>query len=250
MNHTDVVDTRLAGSLPPVVAARWKRALDAAVDWHVPHTHTVVVVPHPDDEVLMFGGLIADQIAAGVSIDVVAVTDGEAAYPEIAPVELARRRRCEQRSALRELGDRRVEPIRLGLPDGEVEAHAGTVHDAIADLRRPGSIIAAPWHLDHHCDHEAIGRAALEVAAHHGDLLVQGIFWGWHHRTPTDISQPLCRLRLSDDASRRRWMALQCHASQLRSDDHAPVLDDAALEPMGWPFEYHLAVPAAGGDRS
>lgn len=39
------------------------------------------VVPHPDDEVLIMGGLLARQLDAGASVLVVAVSDGEAALP-------------------------------------------------------------------------------------------------------------------------------------------------------------------------
>lgn len=42
----------------------------------------VVVAPHPDDEVLGCGGLIAAARAAGVPVLIIALTDGEQAYPD------------------------------------------------------------------------------------------------------------------------------------------------------------------------
>lgn len=41
----------------------------------------VVVAPHPDDEVLGVGGLMATAVGAGVELDIVAVTDGDASHP-------------------------------------------------------------------------------------------------------------------------------------------------------------------------
>ncbi|WP_338337804.1 PIG-L family deacetylase, partial [Xanthomonas citri] len=45
-------------------------------------TRVVVVSPHPDDEVLGCGGLLAMAIASGRQALIVSVTDGEAAYPQ------------------------------------------------------------------------------------------------------------------------------------------------------------------------
>ena len=67
--------------------------------------HVVVVSPHPDDETLGVGGLLAELLARGWSVCVVAVTDGEAAHGRQVPSaarRLARRRRAEQEAALRQ----------------------------------------------------------------------------------------------------------------------------------------------------
>ncbi len=230
-------------SQTPTPVDRWRCRRDGAADWSVPPVRTVVVAPHPDDEVLMFAGLIAHQVDAGANVLILAVTDGEAAYPDVPPSVLGERRRGEQLAAVEAMGDGRIDIVRLGLPDGGVEEHSTALAGAIQDVRSPGCIIAAPWHLDHHCDHEAIGRAALDVALRSGDRLVQGIFWGWHHRSPTDLEQPLRRLRLSTETMKRRQTALNCHRSQVGAGHRSPVLDASALEPLAWPFEYHIVLP-------
>ena len=79
---------------------RWAPQRTDAQRWEPPRKLTVVVAPHPDDETLLSGGLIAHQARAGVPVIVLAVTDGEAAYPGD-PDGLARQRRREQRQALR-----------------------------------------------------------------------------------------------------------------------------------------------------
>ena len=60
---------------------RWAPQRTDAQRWEPPRKLTVVVAPHPDDETLLSGGLIAHQARAGVPVIVLAVTDGEAAYP-------------------------------------------------------------------------------------------------------------------------------------------------------------------------
>ncbi len=80
----------------------------------------VVVAPHPDDEVLSVGGLLALLADCGRPVEVIAVTDGTASHRGSTewPVErLARTRPRESRKALHCLG-LAIEPARLGLPDG------------------------------------------------------------------------------------------------------------------------------------
>ncbi len=55
-----------------------------ATDWTPPAIPTLVVVPHPDDEVLLVGGLIATQRERGVPFHVLGVTDGEEPITTIA----------------------------------------------------------------------------------------------------------------------------------------------------------------------
>lgn len=78
-----------------------------AFDLHPLPARAVVVAPHPDDEVLGAVGIMALLAAAGVSVRVVAVSDGEASHPHsptITPAQLAGIRRAEQHLALARLG--------------------------------------------------------------------------------------------------------------------------------------------------
>jgi LmbE family N-acetylglucosaminyl deacetylase len=69
----------------------------------------VVVAPHPDDEILGCGGLLRHAAEQGMEVRVVAVTDGEACYPDEhwwTPERLRSARRAELAAALGELGIR------------------------------------------------------------------------------------------------------------------------------------------------
>jgi LmbE family N-acetylglucosaminyl deacetylase len=68
----------------------------------MPAQKSTVVAPHPDDETLAAGGLIATQRSRHLPVTLLAVTDGEAAYPDVP--DLARTRRLEQARAAVALG--------------------------------------------------------------------------------------------------------------------------------------------------
>jgi LmbE family N-acetylglucosaminyl deacetylase len=225
------------------LAARWRAVHDRAVPWSPPPVPTLVVVPHPDDEVLMAGGLIAVQRAAGVAVTVVAVTDGEAAYPgQDLPVDLAAVRRREQVAALAELGAPEEAIVRVGLPDGGVAAHVDDLTGRLVDLAAGHELLVAPWTRDHHTDHEACGAAGRAAAAATGLPLVQSLFWTWHHRDPHDLDDlTVLGLGLDDALQARRRRAMAHHASQVAPDlVDPPLLGADDLAPLGWPVEHHL----------
>lgn len=228
----------------------WATARATAADWDPPlEGGTVFVVPHPDDEILIMGGLLARQLEAGAAVTVVAVTDGEAAYPGLAPEPVARTRRREQESALAHLAGRHpagphppVAPgvIRLGLPDGQVAEHEPQLVDALQAAVGHPALIVAPWAYDHHTDHEAVGRAAAVVAAQRSTVLAAGLFWAWTHTAP---APGLRRLAIPDEHQDRRREALAHHRSQLVGPDGTtpPILASADLEPLQWRHEYYFA---------
>ncbi len=227
-----------SGSAEPT----WPGIRDQAVDWTPPTGPTIFVVPHPDDEVLLMGGLLARQLDAGAAVVVVAVTDGEAAYPGRAATALGRTRRREQQAALRELAgsaERAPAVIRLGLPDGGVAGAEPQLIEVLRTIVDHTSLVVAPWARDHHGDHEAAGQAAALVAAERSAELAAGLFWAWG-RTPPAAG--LRRLAVSDEHQARRRTAVAAHRSQLVGPDEAtpPILSTPDLVPLAWGYEYYF----------
>lgn len=223
----------------------WDEARTGAPLWTPPAVPTVVLVPHPDDEVLMCGGLIATQRLAGVPVTVIAATDGEQAYPGVvSPRLLGAHRRREHRTALAALGVPASHEHRLGLPDSGLGAHMDRLAEALAPHLSRDVLLVAPWEHDVHADHEACGRAAVRASEAADVLLVQGLFWTWHWRGPEHL--PVERLRalvLSQDARGRRARALDAHRSQLTALlAPAPLLEEDDLWPARGPHE-HLLIP-------
>jgi LmbE family N-acetylglucosaminyl deacetylase len=217
----------------------WAAVRHPAPIWDPPALATTVVVPHPDDEVLMFGGLIQLQRQRGVDVQVVAVTDGGASYPQMAPAQLESIRRREQSEALSVLGVGEGAVHRLGVPDGAVAGLETSVADAIIELHTP--IIVAPWVHDHHCDHEAAGRAALRAAAQTGAATYFGLFWSWTHTDPERLAhERLIRLPLTPELIAGRHEAIDRHRSQTTDDIAPAMLSEQILEPLGWTDEYYV----------
>ena len=127
----------------------------------------LVVAPHPDDEVLGVGGLVA-MLAGGVEI--VVVTDGEASHPDStvhSRAALAAIRRAETVTACGLLGVVPAAIAHLGHPDGGVDEAALT--DALTTRLAPGRWCVTTWRGDGHPDHEAVGRAAAVACRRTGD---------------------------------------------------------------------------------
>ncbi len=209
----------------------WKHVTAAAARLDLPERRTVVVVPHPDDEALLSGGLIARQSRRGVPVKIVAVTDGEAAYPSWPAPGLARVRQEEQTRALHMLDVPAGSTIRLRLPDGKVADHEQRLTETLVALIEPGDLVVAPWIHDWHPDHEACGRATRHATnAREADLL-GSVFWAYHRVDP--LAHPdlaMATLTLTETEANRRANALNAHRSQIQTMRHDPILDPRLTE--------------------
>ncbi len=224
---------------PLVSEQEWISALRDTPLWQPANKRMVVVAPHPDDETLGAGGLIADQRQRGVPVVAIAVTDGEAAYSGVA--DLAAKRRIEQEKALDLLGVGRSAIIRLSQPDSKLAAHEAELESHLAAVIGADDLVVAPWDLDGHPDHEACGRAARKVAYAAGASLVLYVFWTWHRKLADSIAgEPLRRFDLDERLQAVKWAALKCHRSQLEHDSGEPVLPEELLGPAKRPFEVFI----------
>lgn len=216
-----------------------------------PGARALVVAPHPDDELLAVGGLMQQWLAAGRSVQVVGVTDGEAGQPEgddtPGPV-LGQRRRTERERGLAHLGLPASAIQRLGLPDGGVTAQQDRLASALAELLRPGDRLFTTWRHDGHPDHEATGRAAAQACAAAGAVLHEVPVWTWHWAAPGDARVPWHRLRrvaVPPAALQAKRQALAEHLSQLQAPAGAqPILPDWAVARWMRPWETVLQTEA------
>lgn len=234
-----------------------------------PGRRCVVVAPHPDDEVLACGGLLA-MLAARRRADiearerspylarqqakgftrqddpllVVGVTDGEASHPGSrmwTPERLAVQRRAERAIGMRRLGWHLLVHA-AGLPDGGVTEQEEVLAVHLMGLVRPGDVLLTPWRQDGHPDHEATGRACARVKALTGVAVMEMPVWAWHWAAPGDARVPWDRLRriaLDEPAMAAKRLAIEAHRSQLLADQgRPPVLPLWALDRLLRPFEY------------
>lgn len=205
----------------------------------------VVVSPHPDDEVLACGGLIALHAQRGGSTAIVAVTDGEASHcgdPAWPATKLSGERREERQRGLVRLGIPANSVARLALADSQVAAQRGVLKCGLQRVLRSTDCVVSTWHLDGHPDHDATGAETARVCAEVGCRLVEAPVWMWHWSTPADPRVPWHRLRalaLPPWAMGRKAAALAEHVTQLGARAHgAPVLGPAILTRAARTAEY------------
>ncbi|NVO84532.1 PIG-L family deacetylase [Hymenobacter sp. P5252] len=190
---------------------------------------TVVIAPHPDDESLGCGGLLALLARARVPVWCALMSDGTMSHPHStkfpAPARQALRE-TELRLALCELGLRADCLLPLNLPDGRVpgpETPAGQT--AVARLveffqeKQPATVLC-PWRRDPHPDHRATSQlvqAALQQLPHPPRLL-EYLVWAWERAAPADLPRPGevsgWQLDISSVLAEKQ-RAIAAHASQL-----------------------------------
>lgn len=201
--------------------------------------HLLVVAPHPDDETVGVGCLIADAARHGWEITVLVLTDGEASHPgspTITAEQMASRRRAEVQRAVRQLAPT-AQVVHAGLPDGALSAHELRIESLIQHLCSPGTLMVAPWPHDGHPDHEAAGRAAAAVARRTAHPLGHYLVWAWHWSEPADLPwDDVVLLDASLEAIRCQEAALaefysQSHRFSAAPEDR-PLLTEAVLAPF------------------
>ncbi|SDY49153.1 PIG-L deacetylase family protein [Hymenobacter psychrophilus] len=224
---------------------------------------TVVIAPHPDDESLGCGGLLALLARAQVPVWCVLMSDGTMSHPNSARFPAPARqalRETELRLALAELGLNPANLLTLRLPDSQVpgpDAPAGAA--AVARLveffqeKQPATVLC-PWRRDPHPDHRAssqLVRAALAQMLP-SPRLVEYLVWAWERAAPADLPQPGevsgWQLNISSVLAEKQ-RAIAAHASQLPGscidDDPAGfTLAPTMLEHFENPIEVYLEATA------
>jgi LmbE family N-acetylglucosaminyl deacetylase len=156
----------------PLVGILWIRAQAAtardATD-RLTDGSAVVLAPHPDDETLACGLLLATLVARESPVDVVLATDGRRGWfadgPEPAADAVARQRLAEWHRALDALGVPAAARHTLGFADAELGDHEDEAERRIARLLAalaPDRVfVSAPDDL--HSDHRALARATCRA---------------------------------------------------------------------------------------
>jgi LmbE family N-acetylglucosaminyl deacetylase len=192
--------------------AKWGEALPP---WSPPLRPLLIVAPHPDDETLGAGGLLSAWAGRGLPVTVLSVSDGETACPEVPG--LGEIRHAELTRALRALGFEpdQADVVRLSLPDGKLEAYEQRIADSIVELLQPQSLLVAPFELDGHPDHDAVGRAAHIAVRIRDATLVRYPIWAWLWRAAQLRAAERSAVRF--ELTSNSWAAKQHAIDQFRS---------------------------------
>jgi LmbE family N-acetylglucosaminyl deacetylase len=218
----------------------------------------VVISPHPDDESLGAGGLIALARRYRQEAVVILLTDGSGSHPKSRdyPRErLIQTRRSELREAAQVLGLTSDHLHELGLPDTAAPT-AGPTFDktaqAISDIitKMQARSLFVTWKFDPHCDHEAAALLAEQVRRQSPDLKLWAYpIWGWHLSPSAQLIAPIPHgIKLAiDQVMEQKRAAIDAHRSQMGSlisdDPNGFCFTDETLKPFLQPYEYFIEVP-------
>ena len=199
----------------------------------------LVVVPHPDDDVLGCGEYLSHAFARGEVVRIIYLTDGAASHPhstQYPPERLVALRETEARHAIAELGGADAELTFLRLPDGALNELPPTSRDTtIATLtnvieRWQPTIVFVPWRRDPHPDHvvtSLLVRTALERSTRKPQTLEYSVWLGIRGEdddAPNDRETSAVTFTASAEDKRSKRRALLEHRSQttdLIGDDPA-----------------------------
>ena len=237
------------------VLARVRALPDGSADALLAGAPALILSPHPDDESLGCGGLIA---SAPRAIHLAIVTDG-AGLPGAAPT-LAARRQAETLAATGSLGLPASHVHFWNVRDGAAP-HSGRAARLLADkaaalaTQLGARTILTTWNYDPHPDHVATYRYAQQAARQLGTALFAYPVWAWMlpGRTLLPNLHPAgVNLRLGSLIERKRH-AVQQHRSQvaaLQDDtDRAFGLTEQHVAAMVTGAEPFIACNAAARER-
>jgi LmbE family N-acetylglucosaminyl deacetylase len=169
----------------------------------------LVLAPHPDDEVIGCGGLVAQHLREHRAVRIVIATDGAHAGE-------AAMREEEARRGIARLGEAEVEFLRYA--DRSLGDHVSTrIREELLAFRP--DLILAPSLVEIHPDHLALAHALVETIQRDeslwGDLAVAHIAF-------YEVSQPLRPNTLVDisDVAEQKYAAIGEHTSQIAVRDY------------------------------
>lgn len=175
---------RAADALGAMRALPLAHDLDDILDGRTP----LILAPHPDDESLGCGGLIAECCTRRGRHPFVAVlTDGTGSHPysqEFPADRLRAVREEETRAATAALG---LSPDRIAFMrerDTAAPTSGPAFDAAVSRLCRlcaeaGAGVLLAPWRHDPHCDHAAAHLIARAAAPRIGAIHLSYPVWGW-----------------------------------------------------------------------
>ena len=211
----------------------------------------LVVAPHPDDESLGCGGLIALAARAGRTVVAAVLTDGGGSHPlsrRFPHHKLVALRTAEVREAANRLGAS-VHIACLQARDGDLRSREAEAAAWLTGLCRTHGVatVLTTWAADPHPDHKAAFHVAFTAARACGARLLAYPIWGLTlpAQAAAGAEWPCLRLDISDVLDRKA-NAIAAHRSQTTA-----LIDD---DPKGFrltpedlarhlqPFEPYLRI--------
>jgi LmbE family N-acetylglucosaminyl deacetylase/glycosyltransferase involved in cell wall biosynthesis len=170
----------------------------------------LVLAPHPDDEVIGCGGVVAQHLREHRAVRIVIATDGAEAGDSAA-------REDESRRGVALLGP--AEVVFLGFPDRALgDGAAESLRAQLLEFRP--DLVLVPSPVEIHPDHVALSRVFCEVVQRDeslfADLAVARVAF---YEVSAPLPRPNALVDISDVAE-AKYAAIAEHASQLAAHDY------------------------------
>ncbi len=218
-------------------------------------SRVLVVAPHPDDEALGCGGLIAALAQKGCRFHVVFTTDGGASHlnsPSWPRARLAALREEEAAEALRRLGIGaeprsflRLQDAAMPMRSSAEERQARSALGAILRDLQP-DLVLLPWRRDPHCDHRDSWQLTVDALAEAclSPLMLEYAIWldelGAEEDRPRQNEAERILFDIAPVLAMKR-NAVEAHLSQttdlIDDDPHAFRLSGETIERLVKPAE-------------
>jgi LmbE family N-acetylglucosaminyl deacetylase len=223
---------------------------------------TVIVIPHPDDESLGCGGLLALLRQAGQEVAAVQVSDGTMSHPhsqDFSPIARRELRYAELRHALAVLDVDENNVLYLDLPDSQVPSDGPAFDEAAARLadfiaEQHAETVLVPWRRDPHPDHRATSRltAAALASLPRPPRRLEYVVWAWERAAPEDLPQPDEGQGFGLDIGpvlAQKQRAIAAHRSQvapgiIADDPSGFLLSEHMLAHFAQPTEVFIEAPS------
>ena len=217
----------------------------------------LVIAPHPDDESLACGGLIARACEEGRAVRVVVVSDGTGSHLRSRAFPRARLRALREQEARRAVQALGLAPRHLAflrLPDRFVPHEGAAARAAVEKIVGVAqevfaSALFVSWRHDPHCDHQAAYKLARSAQRRLGARLFEYTVWGAALPARMTVTSVGGGFRLDVGRARaRKRRAIAAHRSQITeliSDDPTGFrLSAADLARFAGPYEAFAASDA------
>lgn len=220
--------------------------------------NSLILAPHPDDETLGCGGMMALLHQSGAAVYVIFVTSGNASHPlskEYPPNLLSRLREAEAIKACEHLHIHQECISFLNFPDSQLpylansEKTKAKISIETFITEKKITTVFTPWRRDPHGDHREVYTISKEVVdtLNPKPLLVEYPIWLWKNSTPEDwpFREEVNPFRLNISSVREeKRKAIFAHVSQttklITDDPTGFLLTKELLTPFMGDFEYFL----------
>ncbi len=212
---------------------------------------TLILAPHPDDEVLGLGGIIMNLLTRGGEVCILYLTDGESSGIWNNNEEIRRQRIQLSEKSTARLAINNSNIFRLHLPDGNIphpgnpgfEKAASDVKELI-DMVKPDAVFATHpldyWPFDHIACAE-IASEAIKLSDHKPQLWYYWV-WAWYNLRPWKLSvsrlKKLQKIDIGDHLQGKKEQ-MEIYLNSLTPDGKpwSGILPKSLLKAFNYPYE-------------